>query len=39
MKIKGYLVTIDIQNGFDSLNHTFLISSLEKFEFGKTFID
>ena len=39
MKIKGYLVTIDIEKAFDSFDHTFLISALEKFGFGKTFID
>ena len=39
MKVKGYLVTIDIQKAFDSFDHTFLISALEKFGFGKTFID
>ena len=39
MKVKGYLVTIDIKKAFHSLDHTFLISALEKFGFGKTFID
>ena len=39
MKVKGYLVTIDIEKYFDSLDHTFLISALEKFGFGKTFIE
>ena len=39
MKVKGYLVTIDIEKAFDSLDHTFLISALEKFGFGKAFID
>ena len=38
-KVKGYLVTIDIEKAFDSLDHTFLISALEKFGFGKVFID
>ena len=32
-------MTIDIEKTFDSLDHTFLISTLEKFGFGKTFID
>ena len=32
-------MTIDIEKAFDSLDHTFLISTLEKFGFGKTFID
>ena len=35
MKVKGYLVTIDIEKAFNSLDHTFLISGLEKFGFGK----
>ena len=39
MKVKGYLVTTDIEKAFDSLDHTFLISALEKLGFGKTFID
>ena len=39
MKVKGYLVTIDTEKAFDSLDHTYLISALEKFGFGKTFID
>ena len=36
---KGYLVTIDIEKAFDSVNHVFLIAILEKFGFGKTFIE
>ena len=32
-------MTTDIENDFDLHNHTFLISVLEKFGFGKTFID
>ena len=39
MKVKGYLVTVDIAKAFDSLNHTFLICALEKICFGKAFID
>ena len=39
IKVKGYLVTTDIGKTFDSFDHTFLISALEKFRFGKTFID
>ena len=30
-KIKGFLVTMDIEKAFDSLDHNFLISTLEKF--------
>ena len=36
---KGYLVTIDIEKAFDSVNHVFLIAILEKCGFGKTFIE
>ena len=39
MKVKGYLVIIDIEKALDSLDHTFLIIALEKLGFGKTFID
>ena len=39
IKVKGYLVTTDIGKTFDSFDHTCLISALEKFRFGKTFID
>ena len=39
MKVKGYLVTIDIEKAFNSLDHTFLINALEKFGFEITFID
>ena len=34
MKVKGYLVATDIEKAFDSFDHTFLISALEKFGFG-----
>ena len=39
MKVKDYLVTNDIEKAFDSLDHTFRISALEKYGFGKTFIN
>ena len=32
--IKGFLVTMDIEKAFDSLDHNFLISTLEKYGFG-----
>ena len=35
MKVKVYLVTIDIEKAFDSLDHTFL-KNLEKIGFRKT---
>ena len=36
--IKGFLVTMDIEKAFDSLDHNFLISALEKYGFGQNFI-
>ena len=36
--ITGFLVTMDIEKAFDSLDHIFLISVLKKFGFGKKFI-
>ena len=36
--IAGYIVTMDIENTLDSLDHTFLIQVLKKYDFGKTFI-
>ena len=38
-KTKGYLVTIDIEKAFDSLDHSFLLTTLGKFGFGTDFID
>ena len=38
LNLNGMLVTLDIQNVFDSVNHQFLILSLKKYRFGKTFI-
>ena len=35
--IPGYLVTVDIEKDFDSVDHTFLCSVLQKFGFGKKF--
>ena len=39
LHIDGYLVTADIQKAFDSLDHTFLLATLSKFNFGRNFID
>ena len=37
--IHGYLLTIDFQKAFDSLNHCFLLSVLCKYGFGEDFVD
>ena len=37
-KLEVFLVTMDIEKAFDSLNHNFIISTLEKYGFGKNFI-
>ena len=34
----GFLVTMDIENAFDSLNHYFLLAVLKKTGFGTSFI-
>ena len=36
--IEGYLMTVDIEKTFDSVNHIFLICVLERFGFGVNFI-
>ena len=36
--IERFLVTVDIEKAFDSLDHNFLISTLEKYGFGQNFI-
>ena len=38
LNIEGYLVTIDIQKGFNSVNHFFLLAVLKVFGFGKGFL-
>ena len=37
--VSGYLMTIDFQNAFDSLNHCFLLAVLPKYGFAEDFID
>ena len=37
-KIGGFLVTMDIEKAFDSLDHNFLICTLEKYGFGQNII-
>ena len=34
-EIEGYLVTTDTQKAFDSVNHSFLLTVLKAFDFGK----
>ena len=36
--ISGYLVTMDLEKAFDSLDHDFLLCGLKKFGFGDGFI-
>ena len=36
-KLEGFLVTTDIEKAFDSLDHSFLIFTLENYGFGKNF--
>ena len=37
--ISGFLLTADLEKAFDSIDHTFLISCLEKYGFGPNFIN
>ena len=37
-KLDGFLVAMDIEKAFDSLDHDFLILTLEKYGFGKNFV-
>ena len=39
LKVKGFIATMDIEKAFDTLDHDFLISVLNKFGFGKNFIN
>ena len=35
--IPGYLVTMDLEKAFDSLDHDFLLCALKKFDFGDSY--
>ena len=37
--IPGYLITMDLEKAFDSLDHDFLLCALKKFGFGDSFIN
>ena len=37
--ISGYMLTVDLQKAFDSIDHVFLLACLEKFGFGNNFIN
>ena len=36
--VAGYLLTVDLEKAFDSVDHTFLISCMKKFGFGTSFL-
>ena len=38
LALEGFLVTIDIEKAFDSVNHSFLLQILRKFGFGIDFV-
>ena len=38
-KLSGYLLTVNFQKAFDSLNHNLLIAVLKKYGFGDDFIE
>ena len=38
LKKEGFLITIDIEKAFDSVDHNFLLTSLDKCGFGEQFL-
>ena len=38
LKKEGFLITIDIEKAFDSVDHNFLLTSLDKYGFGEQFL-
>ena len=38
LALEGFLVTVDIEKAFDSVNHCFLLQVLRKFAFGIDFV-
>ena len=39
LNIDGYILTMDIQKAFDSVDHVFLIEVLKQINFNEEFID
>ena len=35
---KGFIVTVDIEKAFDSVDHSFLLAVLQKYGFGERFL-
>ena len=38
LNVPGFMLTVDLQKAFDSIDHEFLLACLEKFGFGSNFI-
>ena len=36
--VPGYILTVDLEKAFDSIDHTFLMAVLTKFGFGENFL-